>query len=111
MSQARHMKDIQLENLWKLIKSKRKTLGLRQQDVAKKAGICVQQYSRIERGEFIPSLRTFFKLIDVLNIELPALRIKNETISPTTFEIISLLENFTIKQQQAVLSFLRTMIN
>lgn len=100
--------DLQLKNLGKLIKSKRKLLKLRQQDVADKIGICVQHYSRIERGAFIPSLQTFFKLTDVLDIDLTALKIKKETVSSTIFEIISILENFTSVQQKAVLSFLQT---
>ena len=101
--------DIQLKNLGKLFKSRRKTLELRQQDIAKKVGICVQQYSRIERGEFTPSLQTFFKLVNALDIDLSALKMKSKSISTTMYEIMALLEKFTSTQQKAVLSLLQTM--
>ena len=102
-------KDIQLENLGKLIKGQRKLLGLKQQEVADLIGISVQHYSRIERGEYTPSLQTFFRLTEALHIDLSPLRMKNESVSSTMYEIMSLLGNLSSTKQKAVLSFLKTM--
>lgn len=103
------LSQLELKNLGELIRSKRKIRGLTQQEVAQMAGLCSQHYSRIERGEFMPSLQTFFKLADVLNIDLGGLRVSDKNISSTMYEIMSLLEGFSNTQQKAVLSFLKTM--
>lgn len=103
------LSSLDLKNLRTLIKSRRKQLGLTQSEVANLAGLCTQHYSRIERGEYIPSLPTFFKLAEVLNIDLGGLNFKEERISSTMYEIMSLLGSFNKTQQQAVLSFLKTM--
>ena len=100
--------EIQLENLGNLLRSNRIMMGLSQTQVADMVGITMQHYSRIERGEYIPSLQTFFSLIDCLNIDISKLKIE-KSISSTMYEIMNLLGNFNDKQQKAVLSFLKTM--
>lgn len=103
------LSQLELKNLGELIRSKRKIRGLTQQEVAHMVGLCSQHYSRIERGEFMPSLQTFFRLADVLDIDLGGLRVSDKNISSTMYEIMSLLEGFSNTQQKAVLSFLKTM--
>ena len=103
------LSSLDLKNLGNLIKSKRKQLELTQSEVADSVGLCAQHYSRIERGEYTPSLQTFFRLAEVLDIDLGGLSYKEENISSTMYEIMSLLGNFNKTQQQAVLSFLKTM--
>ena len=103
-------KRIDLKNLGSLIRSNRKKQSLTQADIAEKIGVSTQHYSRIERGEYIPSLQTFLGLVDILELDINRLKIgKNENISPTMYEIVYLLEKFNNTQQKAVLSFLKTM--
>lgn len=54
----------------KKIKEHRKKQGLTQSELAEKVGIGTKQISRIEVAEFYPSLNTFFKIIEVLKIDL-----------------------------------------
>ena len=104
------LSNIDLKNLGSLIRSKRKELGLTQQEVSESISVSSQHYSRIENGEYIPSLQTFFKLVDVLNLDITELNISNgKNFSSTTYEIVTLLENFSPTQQKAVLNFLQTM--
>ncbi len=103
-------KKINIHNLGSLIRLNRKELHLTQSEVAEKVGVTTQHYSRIERGEYIPSLQTFLKIVEVLGLNLSELKIKDENkISATMYEILRLLEDFNNTQQKAVLSFLKTM--
>lgn len=54
----------------KKIKEYRKKSGLTQAELAEKIDIGTKQVSRIEIAEFYPSLSTFFKIVDVLNIDI-----------------------------------------
>ncbi len=54
----------------KKIKEYRKKSGLTQAELAEKIDIGTKQISRIEVAEFYPSLSTFFKIVDVLNIDI-----------------------------------------
>lgn len=101
---------INLENLGELLRSLRQEKGLTQAQVAKMVGVSSQHYSRIERGEYTPSLQTFLQLATVLGIDISALDTGEEgKISSTMYEILRLLKRFSGAQQKAVLSFLKTM--
>lgn len=52
------------------IKEYRKKCGLTQAELAEKVDIGTKQISRIEIAEFYPSLTTFFKIVEVLNMDL-----------------------------------------
>lgn len=54
----------------KKIKEYRKKSGLTQAELAEKIDLGTKQVSRIEVGDFYPSLATFFKIVEVLNINL-----------------------------------------
>ena len=54
----------------KQIKTYRKKADLTQAELAEKVELTTQHISRIESGCYTPSLTKFFKLIDVLNIDL-----------------------------------------
>ena len=101
---------LELKNLGSLIKSKRKELGLTQAEVAESISVSSQHYSRIERGEYTPSLQTFFKLAEVLKLDISDVNInRGKSVSSTMYEIVALLEKFNNSQQKAVLNFLQTM--
>ena len=109
-SQDNGLAELDLKNLGNLIRYKRRESGLTQQEVAETVGVSAQHYSRIERGEYTPSLQTFLKLAEVLRIDISGVNLNGgRKVSPTTYEIVSLLEKFNSTQQKAVLSFLQTM--
>lgn len=101
---------LNLKNIGSLIKSKRKEKGFTQVTLAEKIGISALHCSRIERGECIPSLQTFLMIVEVLDLDISKLKLNtNDNVSSTMYEILRLLEKFNNTQQQAVLSFLKTM--
>lgn len=54
----------------KKIREARKKNGLTQEELAERADIGTKQISRIEIGQFYPSLITFFRIADILNLDL-----------------------------------------
>jgi transcriptional regulator with XRE-family HTH domain len=64
MSEKRILKNIASE-----IQEARKNLRYKQSDVAKAAGIEVNYYAKIERGEAVPSLVTLIAIANFLEIK------------------------------------------
>ena len=62
-----------------------------------------------DTGALKPDSTPFLKLAEALHIDLSGLSYKEENISSTMYEIMSLLGSFSKTQQQAVLSFSKTM--
>lgn len=60
-----------------IIRKKRNELGLTQADVANSIGVCMQHYSRIERGIYVPSLQTFLSICEVLDFDIRQLVTSN----------------------------------
>ncbi len=58
------------EFLGKKFKEYRKKANLTQEELSEKIGIAEKHYGKLERGVFMPSLETFFKLTDTLKIPL-----------------------------------------
>jgi DNA-binding XRE family transcriptional regulator len=56
--------------LEEVIKSRRKTLAISQQDLAEMAEVSLATVKDIERGKGNPSMTTINKLIDVLGVEM-----------------------------------------
>lgn len=54
----------------KKIKEYRQQCGMTQAELAEKIDISTKQISRIEVGDFHPSLNTFFKIAETLNMDL-----------------------------------------
>ena len=106
-----NLSNIDLNNLGNLIRTKRKGLKLTQQEVANSISLSSQHYSRIEKGEYTPSLQTFFKLAKVLDLNISDLnKGSSKQLSATTYEIVTLLDNFNPAQQKSLLLMLRTMM-
>ena len=57
-------------NLTEVIKSRRKTLDISQQDLAEMAGIGLATIKNIERGKGNPSIGTVSKIMEVLGLEI-----------------------------------------
>ena len=56
-----------------LLRSKRKELGLNQEEVAAKSGVGLPTYGRIERGEVPPKLEQIRRIFSVLGLSLDAI--------------------------------------
>ena len=54
----------------KIVKSYRKKLGITQAELAEMVDLSDQHISRIESGCYLPSLTTFFEIVNVLKIDL-----------------------------------------
>ncbi|MEI6691041.1 MAG: helix-turn-helix transcriptional regulator [bacterium] len=57
------------QKIGKKLKEARLKLGLRQADVAEKAGISVNYYARVERDEENTTIETLKRILKVLNIK------------------------------------------
>jgi len=66
-----------------ILRKYRKNLNLTQEELAEKIGIAEKHYGKLERGTFSPSLETFFKLINILNIPISEFGLNEiKTINP-----------------------------
>lgn len=65
------------EYIAKKIKLARKKANLTQEELAEKVGISAKQISRIEIATYSPSLSTFLKLVNILNIDIREFGINN----------------------------------
>ena len=54
----------------RIVKSYRKKLGITQAELAEMVDLSDQHISRIESGCYLPSLTTFFEIVNVLKIDL-----------------------------------------
>lgn len=61
---------IGLMALQEIMKSRRKTLSLSQQDLAEMAGVGLSTIKDIERGQGNPSMSTITKILEVLGMEI-----------------------------------------
>lgn len=78
------------------IRFHRKKMGLTQEELAEKVELSVQHISRIETGYYIPSLKTFFMLASVLNLDLKAFGYMLEvSTNPRKDKIIKNVANAT----------------
>ena len=61
---------IGLVTLSEVMKSRRKTLSLSQQDLAEMAGLGLSTVKDIERGQGNPSLATISRILEILGMEM-----------------------------------------
>lgn len=93
----------------KKIKLARKKIKMTQEELAEKVGITSKQLSRIENATHIPSLITFFKIVNVLKIDLNDFGIVNKTEkNPKRQEIDKILSNSTDTEIEIYLETLKT---
>ena len=78
------------------IKLHRKRLGFTQEELAERVGLSVQHISRIESACYIPSLKSFFLIAEVLNIDLKIFGFNiNKTANPKRDELIQKITQAT----------------
>ncbi len=74
------------------IKEYRLKNGFTQAELAEKIDISTKQVSRIEVGDFYPSLNTFLKIVEILNINLNDFIIDNpKDDNKTRIKLINLI--------------------
>ncbi len=78
------------------IKLYRKKLGITQSELAEMVDLSDQHISRIESGCYIPSLTTFFDLVNVLKIDLQEFGFGIETTTnPVKNELLNKISSAT----------------
>ena len=78
------------------IKLHRKKMGLTQAELAEKVDLSDQHISRIESGCYIPSLKSFFMIIDTLKIDLSTFGINLKTTkNPKKDKLIEMISSAT----------------
>lgn len=79
------------------IKNARLRSGLTQEQFAEKVGITSQQVSRIECGNFLPLLPTFFNIAQVLNLKLEDFinSDKNEKENKLFYKLMQIINNLS----------------
>ncbi len=88
------MADINNDIISKTIKTARKKAGFTQEKLAEKIDITSHQLSRLEVGEYIPSLPTFLKLACVLNLTLDDFYTNSSEIeNKTLYKYIKLINS------------------
>lgn len=82
--------------LAKQIKYHRKQKNLTQAQLAEMVDLSVQHISRIESGCYIPSLKSFFLIVSVLNIDLREFGFNiEETNNPMKNKLIEIINKAT----------------
>ena len=66
------------EFIGKKLKEYRKKAKLTQEELSERIEIAEKHYGKLERGVFNPSLETFFKLVEILNIPLDEFGLNNK---------------------------------
>ena len=100
---------LEKEFIGQKLKEYRKKLNISQEKLAEKVGIALKHYGRLERGTCIPTLITFFKLVDILNIPLSEFGTKNiDIIDKNRNELIKEIYLSSTEQVVAFLNIIRT---
>ena len=87
-------------------KEYRKKKGLSQEQLAEKAELALKHYGRLERGTCIPTLETFFKLVEVLNIPITEFGIDIEKVENTNTNRNELLKEIYLSNEKEIKVYL-----
>ena len=94
------------------IKETRKKRGFTQEQLAERLDITVEYVSQIERGIKIPSMQTFMRLVEILDVSADYLL--RDTVSTRNLygdkQLASRLERLTPKQRVALEALIDTYI-
>ena len=100
------------EFIAKKIRLARKNAKLTQEELSEKIGISAKQLSRIEMATYIPSLPTFFKVVNALKIDLREFGLEeNISTSPVQEKFLKLVYSITENEQEYYYKILKTMID
>lgn len=102
---------MELTGIGKRLKERRIELGMKQEELAEKAGLSLSYVGMIERGEKIPRLEPFVKLLNVLGLTADevladALNKDYEAKSTRYTEQLEKLESFERKRVYEIIETL-----
>ncbi len=101
----------------KRISQARKTKQLTQEDLSELSGLSVSAISRIETGSNSTSLKTLYRLCDILGVSLTYMLYdllseqQAPVQSPIVSDIVALTEQLDESQQQFILDFVKIYIS
>lgn len=90
------------------IREARKKIGMKQGVLAKEIGISANHITRIEQGIYVPSLETFLKMAQVLQLDLKEFGIEiSDKKTSARDELIKIIDAADDKEQEIYLSSLK----
>lgn len=96
----------------KIVKKHRKKKGYTQAQLAELIGLNDQHISKLESGNYLPSLSTFFKIVDVLEIDLKEFGVNNYlTENKDKEELIKLILSSSDKEIKFYLNHINYLKN
>ncbi|MCL2052002.1 MAG: helix-turn-helix transcriptional regulator [Lachnospiraceae bacterium] len=102
-----------LANIGKEIRKKRKTLNLKQAQLAEKADLSVDYISKLERGERIPKIPCFITILNVLGLsadEVLSDSLDKSYVSRTS-EYLDRIGKLTKKEQERLFSMIELFLD
>ncbi len=100
------------EFIAKKIRLARKNAKLTQEELSEIIGISAKQLSRIEMAAYIPSLPTFFKLVNALKIDLKEFGLEEQVSKSQSQEkFLKLVYSLSENEQEYYYNVLKTMID
>ncbi|WP_125580759.1 helix-turn-helix domain-containing protein [Lacticaseibacillus suibinensis] len=92
-----------IENISKLIRSRRKRLGLTIEQLAEEAGVSVSLLSRVERGDVTNiSIKKLAAIGEALGLKVSDFFVAEDFADIDTLALINLLKGMPAEQRQAV---------
>ena len=93
------------------IKEYRKKAKLSQEQIAEKTGLAEKHYGRLERGTCMPTLETFFTIVDALNIPLSEFGLdikKNQIINSNREKLLKEIYSSNNTEIELILNLINT---
>ncbi len=95
----------------KKIRIARKNAKLTQEELAEKVGVTSKQLSRIESATHLPSLLTFFQIVQVLNIDLADFGFKTvQEKNPTRENLEKMISNLSDSELEFCYETIKVMV-
>ena len=107
---VQNMEQAELKRIGRILKERRLQLGYTQEYAAEKAGISYSYYTKIERGQQLPSLEIAVLLAKNFSLSLDHWllnKTQNDAVSPAALELAryaASLDDLTIQKIQTLLS-------
>ena len=98
------------EYIAQVIKTARKSKGMKQSELAENVGITEKHLSKIETGKNYPALDNFLKLIDTLDISMKDFGLKdNEGSSKTKIELQKIINTSNERELELYLDIINAL--
>lgn len=94
------------------IRTRRKTLGLTQEELAERAGLSTNYVAKLEIGMNAPSLQSLSRLAEALQIDLGALVTLGRTFSHTdrVEAVAQMMESLDEQEEEVLIGHIRSMV-